>query len=110
LDQGLLSQESNVLKGRTSLDVKLLQGRLNLDHLGVSRHSFGAATAVAMCNIDKRFKCCVAEDVWWVPIEEVHNINVTFLAINICKKIPFFDIQVLTFVVPVLCAFPLFHF
>ncbi|KAG0575776.1 hypothetical protein KC19_5G030000 [Ceratodon purpureus] len=70
LDQGLLSQSSNVIKGRTSLDVKLLQGRLNFNYLGIHGHSFGAATAIATCCVDKRFKCCVAEDVWWAPMEE----------------------------------------
>lgn len=71
LDQGLLAQNSNVIKGRTSLDVKFLQGRLNLKYLGIHGHSFGAATAIAVCCVDKRFKCCVAEDVWWTPMEEV---------------------------------------
>lgn len=71
LDQGLLSQSSNVMKGRASLDVKFLQGHLDLSHLGIHGHSFGGATAIATCGVDKRFKCCVAEDVWWAPVEEV---------------------------------------
>lgn len=43
LDQGLLSQKSNAIKGRTSLDVKFLQGRMNFDYLAIHGHSFGAA-------------------------------------------------------------------
>lgn len=70
LDQGLLSQSSNAIKGRTSLDVKSLQGRLNLNYLGIHAHSFGAVTAIATCCVDKRLKCCVAEDVWWPPMDE----------------------------------------
>lgn len=70
LDQGLLSQDSNAIKGRTSMDVKFLQGRLNLNYLGMHGHSFGGATTISVCGLDKRFKCCVAEDVWWNPLEQ----------------------------------------
>uniref|UniRef100_A0A7I4B4T8 1-alkyl-2-acetylglycerophosphocholine esterase n=1 Tax=Physcomitrium patens TaxID=3218 RepID=A0A7I4B4T8_PHYPA len=70
LDQGLLSQKSNAIKGRTSLDVKFLQGRMNFDYLAIHGHSFGAATAISVCCVDERFKCCIAEDVWWAPVEK----------------------------------------
>lgn len=77
LDEGLLPQGSNVLKGRAALDEKFFQGRLNLSHLAMHGHSFGAATAIAVCGVDKRFKCCVAEDVWWAPVEEVGSLALT---------------------------------
>lgn len=70
LDQGLIPQECNVIEGRTSLDVKSLQGRFNFNYLGIHGHSFGAATGISVSGIDKRFKCCVAEDVWWTPVED----------------------------------------
>lgn len=77
LDQGLLPQGSNVLKGRAAFDEKFFQGRLNLSLLAMHGHSFGAATAIAVCGVDKRFKCCVAEDVWWAPVEEVGSLALT---------------------------------
>lgn len=93
LDQGLLSQDSNAIKGRTSMDVKFLQGRLNLNYLGMHGHSFGGATTISVCGLDKRFKCCVAEDVWWNPLEQAcfehHNYDFaifTSLSVRACMQ------------------------
>mgnify|MGYP000397335404 CR=1 FL=1 len=71
LDQGLLTQSANTIRGKEGLVVDMLKGRLNLQYLAMAGHSFGGATAVVTSGIDKRIKCCVAMDVWWEPIEKV---------------------------------------
>ncbi len=71
LDQGSLMQNFNSVTGRASLDTKFFQQRLDLNHIAMHGHSFGGATAIATSGVDKRIKCCLAEDVWWEPLEEV---------------------------------------
>lgn len=71
LESGLLKQKSNAVQGRTRLDVGMLQGRIDMCQLAIRGHSFGGSTAIVACGLDKRLKCCIAEDVWWQPIEQV---------------------------------------
>ncbi|KAL3688577.1 hypothetical protein R1sor_014886 [Riccia sorocarpa] len=71
LQEGLLTQGSNTVKGNTKLDVTCLLHRLDLNHLVIAGHSFGGATAVVAAGLDNRFKCCVGMDVWWEPTEKV---------------------------------------
>ncbi|KAH9570178.1 hypothetical protein CY35_02G027700 [Sphagnum magellanicum] len=71
LDQGSLTQDFNNVTGRVSLDTKFFQQRLDLNHIAIHGHSFGAATAIVASGVEKRIKCCVGEDVWWSPVEEV---------------------------------------
>jgi platelet-activating factor acetylhydrolase len=71
LDQGSLMQNFNSVTGRASLDTKFFQQQLDLNHIAMHGHSFGGATAIATSGVDKRIKCCLAEDVWWEPLEEV---------------------------------------
>ncbi len=71
LDQGSLTQDFNNVTGRVSLDTKIFQQRLDLNHIAIHGHSFGAATAIVASGVDRRIKCCVGEDVWWSPVEEV---------------------------------------
>ncbi|KAH9574960.1 hypothetical protein CY35_01G087500 [Sphagnum magellanicum] len=72
LDRGTLTQTSNAVVGQGSLNVTMLQGRLDMSYLAIRGHSFGGSTAIVVCGLDKRLKCCVAEDTWWQPIEQVH--------------------------------------
>ncbi|XP_024371813.1 uncharacterized protein [Physcomitrium patens] len=69
LDSGLLTQNSNGVKGRLSLDVRMICGRIDMSHVAIRGHSFGGSTAIVACGLDKRLKCCIAEDAWWQPIE-----------------------------------------
>lgn len=71
LDSGLLTQNSNGVKGRLSLDVRMICGRIDMSHVAIRGHSFGGSTAIVACGLDKRLKCCIAEDAWWQPIERV---------------------------------------
>jgi len=47
-----------------------LCGRLQLEHLSVVGHSFGACTGLSTCAIDNRFRVMVAHDVWLFPMGE----------------------------------------
>lgn len=71
LESGLLSQKSNAVLGRAGLDVSMLRGRIDMCQLAIRGHSFGGSTAIVACGLDKRLKCCIAEDAWWQPIEQV---------------------------------------
>lgn len=71
LESGLVKQKSNAEKGRGSLDVSMFHGRIDMCQLAIRGHSFGGSTAIVACGLDKRLKCCIAEDVWWQPIEQV---------------------------------------
>lgn len=73
LDSGLLKQECNAVRGRARLDVGMLQGRIDICQLAIRGHSFGGSTAIVACGLDKRLKCCIAEDAWWQPIEQVRH-------------------------------------
>lgn len=73
LDSGLLKQKCNAVRGRASLDVGMLQGRIDMCQLAIRGHSFGGSTAIVACGLDKRLKCCIAEDAWWQPIEQVRR-------------------------------------
>lgn len=79
LDQGTVTQTSNAVVGQGSLNVTMLQGRLDMSYLAIRGHSFGGSTAIVVCGLDKRLKCCVAEDTWWQPIEQVqvHRVQVS---------------------------------
>ncbi|CAM6045165.1 unnamed protein product [Sphagnum compactum] len=65
-------EDEETVVGQGSLNVTMLQGRLDMSYLAIWGHSFGVSTAVVVCGLDKRLKCCVAEDTWWQPIEQVH--------------------------------------
>ncbi|CAM6093508.1 unnamed protein product [Calypogeia fissa] len=69
LDEGLLTQGSNIVTSKTKLNVISMLHRLDLNHLAISGHSFGGATAVMVSAMDNRFKCCLGLDVWWEPME-----------------------------------------
>ncbi|KAG0593326.1 hypothetical protein KC19_1G321500 [Ceratodon purpureus] len=71
LDSGLVRQKSNAVRGRASLDVGMLQGRIDMCQLAIRGHSFGGSTAIVACGLDKRLKCCIAEDAWFQPIEQL---------------------------------------
>lgn len=71
LEGGLLTQESNAVRGRAKLNVKMMQSHIDMCHIAIRGHSFGGSTAIVACGLDKRIKCCVAEDTWWQPIEQV---------------------------------------
>jgi platelet-activating factor acetylhydrolase len=73
LEKGLLNQSDNMITGKGGLKVNIFQGRLDLQHIAISGHSFGGATAILTSGNDKRIKCCVAMDVWWEPIKEVKS-------------------------------------
>ncbi|EKX51989.1 hypothetical protein GUITHDRAFT_102603 [Guillardia theta CCMP2712] len=45
-----------------------LPGRIEVDHIGVMGHSFGASTAVASSFEDVRIKACIAHDAWLFPL------------------------------------------
>lgn len=71
LTSGLLTQKANAVKGKTALDLRKIRGRMDMSHLAIRGHSFGGSTAIVACGLDKRLKCCIAEDAWWQPIEQV---------------------------------------
>nr|XP_024390730.1 platelet-activating factor acetylhydrolase 2, cytoplasmic-like isoform X2 [Physcomitrium patens] len=71
LTSGLLTQKANAVKGKTALDLRKIRGRMDMSHLAIRGHSFGGSTAIVACGLDKRLKCCIAEDAWWQPIEQL---------------------------------------
>lgn len=77
LDSGL-DQQSNVqiLLG-ADFDWKQFEGRLDVDNAISVGHSFGGASAVTICALDKRIKACVILDGWLFPFERKYYAGVS---------------------------------
>ena len=64
LDAGANSEHVSV---PATLAESGLRSRLDLARLACMGHSFGALTSICTSTADKRFKACVAHDVWLFP-------------------------------------------
>nr|CAD2194390.1 unnamed protein product [Meloidogyne enterolobii] len=68
LNEGLRNSNVEIVCGN-EFDWEQFKGRLNLDKAISIGHSFGGASALTSCAIEKGFKCCVVMDAWLYPFE-----------------------------------------
>ncbi|CAK5081273.1 unnamed protein product [Meloidogyne enterolobii] len=68
LNEGLRNSNVEIVCGN-EFDWEQFKGRLNLDKAISIGHSFGGASALTSCAVEKGFKCCVVMDAWLYPFD-----------------------------------------
>ncbi|KAF7637725.1 hypothetical protein Mgra_00002700 [Meloidogyne graminicola] len=76
LNEGLRNSNVEIVFGN-EFDWEQFKGRLNVDKAISIGHSFGGASALTSCAVQKAFKCCVVMDAWLYPFESKHYEEIT---------------------------------